>query len=221
MNYKRLNDLLGWLLFASALTVYILTLEPTASFWDCAEFIATSHHLLVPHPPGAPLFLLLGRVFSLFSFGDASLVAGLVNGVSALSSAGTVLFLFWTITMLARKLVQGHAPTTEPSLPETALILGAGAVGASAFAFSDSFWFNAVEAEVYALSTLCTAFVVWAMLKWENRAPEPGSDRWLILIAYAVGLSIGVHLLNLLALRRWGLSIISAATPGRPGWGAF
>ncbi|SMB87981.1 hypothetical protein SAMN00120144_1122 [Hymenobacter roseosalivarius DSM 11622] len=217
MNYQRTNNLLGWLLFAGALTVYLLTLEPTASFWDCAEFIATSHHLLVPHPPGAPLFLLLGRVFSLFSFGDASLVAGLINGVSAVSSAFTVLFLFWTITMLARKLVQGHASTTEPSLPETALILGAGAVGASAFAFSDTFWFNAVEAEVYALSTLCTAFVVWTMLKWENRAHEPGSDRWLILIAYAVGLSIGVHLLNLLALPALGF-IYYFRRSARPTW---
>nr|WP_165963655.1 DUF2723 domain-containing protein [Hymenobacter radiodurans] len=119
-----MNNLLGWLLFASALTVYILTLEPTASFWDTSEFIASAHHLLVPHPPGAPLFLLLGRVFSLFSFGDATLVAGLINGVSALSSAFTVLFLFWTITLLARKLMQAQTTTAEPSASEKVLILG-------------------------------------------------------------------------------------------------
>ncbi|QNP52829.1 DUF2723 domain-containing protein [Hymenobacter qilianensis] len=124
MNFQRTNNLLGWLLFASALTVYVLTLEPTASFWDAGEFIASAHHLLVPHPPGAPLFLLLGRVFSLFSFGDTTLVAGLINGVSAVSSAFTVLFLFWTITLLARKLVQSKAPSTEPSFSEKMLILG-------------------------------------------------------------------------------------------------
>ncbi|GAB2472441.1 membrane protein [Hymenobacter qilianensis] len=217
MNFQRTNNLLGWLLFASALTVYVLTLEPTASFWDAGEFIASAHHLLVPHPPGAPLFLLLGRVFSLFSFGDTTLVAGLINGVSAVSSAFTVLFLFWTITLLARKLVQSKAPSTEPSFSEKMLILGAGAVGALAFTFSDSFWYNATEAEVYAMSTLCTAFVVWAMLKWEARAHEPYSDRWLILIAYAVGLSIGVHLLNLLALPALGF-IYYFRRSARPTW---
>jgi len=206
-SFHRLNNLVGWLVFAVATLTYLLTLEPTASFWDCGEFIACSYKLLVPHPPGAPLFLLLGRLFSLLSFGDASKVAVLINALSALSSSFTVLFLFWTITMLARKLVlsQPNDRQAEPTFGQTGLILGAGTVGALAFAFSDSFWFNAVEAEVYAMSALCTAAVVWLMLKWENRADEPDSDRWLILIAYVMGLSIGVHLLNLVAIPALGL----------------
>ncbi|UOQ68582.1 glycosyltransferase family 117 protein [Hymenobacter volaticus] len=209
-SYQKLNNLVGWLVFAVAAVVYWLTLEPTASFWDCGEFIACSYKLLVPHPPGAPLFLLLGRLFSLLSFGDTSKVAVLVNSLSALSSAFTVLFLFWSITLLARKLVLRDAsqPITRllsPTSGQTLLILGAGAVGALAFTFSDSFWFNAEEAEVYALSALCTAAVVWLMLKWENRADEADSDKWLVLIAYVVGLSIGVHLLNLVAIPALGL----------------
>ncbi|HLK98536.1 MAG TPA: DUF2723 domain-containing protein, partial [Hymenobacter sp.] len=206
-SYKSLNNLVGWVVFAIATLTYLLTLEPTASFWDCGEFIACSYKLLVPHPPGAPTFLLLGRIFSLFSFGDVTKVAVLVNALSALSSSFTVLFLFWSITMLAKKLilhrsVTGHTVpgVPEPAFSETLLIMGAGIVGALSFAFSDSFWFNAVEGEVYAMSSLCTAVVVWIMLKWENRAHEADSDKWLILIAYIVGLSIGVHLLNLLAL---------------------
>lgn len=206
-SYKSLNDVVGWLVFAIATLTYLLTLEPTASFWDCGEFIACSYKLLVPHPPGAPTFLLLGRIFSLFSFGDVTKVSVLVNALSALSSSFTVLFLFWSITMLAKKLVlhrpvAGHTVpgTPEPTQGQTLLILGAGVVGALSFAFSDSFWFNAVEGEVYAMSSLCTAAVVWIMLKWENRAHEADSDKWLILIAYVIGLSIGVHLLNLLAV---------------------
>ncbi|WP_242510142.1 protein O-mannosyl-transferase family, partial [Hymenobacter persicinus] len=203
------NNLVGWLVFALATLTYLLTLEPTASFWDCGEFIACSYKLLVPHPPGAPTFLLLGRLFSLFAFGDVTKVSVLINTLSALSSSFTVLFLFWTITMLAKKLVL-HRPglpndrLAEPTGGQTALILGAGAVGALAFAFSDSFWFNAVEAEVYAMSALCTSVVVWIMLKWENRADEPDSDKWLLLIALVIGLSIGVHLLNLLAIPALG-----------------
>ncbi|UYZ63066.1 glycosyltransferase family 117 protein [Hymenobacter weizhouensis] len=208
-SYHRLNNLVGWLVFAIATATYLLTLEPTASFWDCGEFIACSYKLLVPHPPGAPTFLLLGRLFSLLSFGDVTKVSVLVNALSALSSSFTVLFLFWIITMLAKKLVL-HRPgmhddrNLEPTQGQTLLILGAGAVGALAYAFSDSFWFNAVEAEVYAMSSLCTAVVVWLMLKWENRADEPDSDRWLVLIAYVIGLSIGVHLLNLLTIPALG-----------------
>ena len=208
--YQKLNNLVGWLVFAVALVVYWRTLEPSASFWDCGEFIACSYKLLVPHPPGAPLFLLLGRLFSLLSFGDTSKVAVLVNSLSALSSAFTVLFLFWSITLLARKLLlpdaklPGHRPLT-PTRGQTLLVLGAGTVGALAFAFSDSFWFNAEEAEVYALSALWTAAVVWLMLKWEYRADEADSDKWLVLIAYVVGLSIGVHLLNLVAIPALGL----------------
>ncbi|GAA4042915.1 DUF2723 domain-containing protein [Hymenobacter glaciei] len=211
-SFKSLNNLVGWVVFAIAALTYLLTLEPTASFWDCGEFIACSYKLLVPHPPGAPTFLLLGRLFSLFSFGDVTKVAVLVNALSGLSSAFTVLFLFWIITRMARKLVLREAVANsglgaeaiEPSSYQSLLILSAGVVGALAFAFSDSFWFNAVEGEVYAMSTLCTAAVVWIMLKWEAHANEPDSDKWLILIAYVIGLSIGVHLLNLLTLPALG-----------------
>jgi hypothetical protein len=203
-SFSKKNNLVGWLVFVLALGTYLKTLEPTASFWDCGEFIACSYKLLVPHPPGAPTFLLLGRVLSLLSFGNKPLVAVLINGLSALSSAFTVLFLFWIITHMARRLLlsggRGLAPTPEPTTGQTWLILGAGIVGALSFAFSDSFWFNAVEGEVYAMSSLCTAAVVWIMLKWEARANQPDADKWLILIAYVIGLSIGVHLLNLLAV---------------------
>jgi hypothetical protein len=203
-SFQRLNNLVGWVVFAIATAVFLLTLEPTASFWDCGEFIACSYKLLVPHPPGAPTFLILGRLMSLFSFGDVTKVAVLVNALSALSSSFTVLFLFWIITRLARKLLlargEFETETPEPTGYQTLLILGAGVVGALSFAFSDSFWFNAEEGEVYAMSALCTAAVVWIMLKWEEHASEADSDKWLILIAYVIGLSIGVHLLNLLAL---------------------
>ena len=203
-SFQKLNNLVGWLVFAIAAATYLLTLEPTASFWDCGEFIACSYKLLVPHPPGAPTFLILGRLMSLLSFGDVTKVAILVNALSGLSSAFTVLFLFWIITRLGRKLLlartESQIETPEPTGGQTILILGAGVVGALSFAFSDSFWFNAVEGEVYAMSALCTAAVVWIMLKWEEYADEADSDKWLILIAYVLGLSIGVHLLNLLTL---------------------
>jgi len=225
MPFYKWNNLVGWVVFALATATYLLTLEPTASFWDCSEFIACSYKLLVPHPPGAPTFLLLGRLFSLFSFGDVTKVAVLINALSALSSAFTVLFLFWIITRLGRKLVlreavanSGHrADAIEPSGYQRLLILGAGVVGALAFAFSDSFWFNAVEGEVYAMSALCTAAVVWIMLKWEAHADEPDSDRWLILIAYVIGLSIGVHLLNLLTLPALGFVYYYRRTD-KPTW---
>jgi hypothetical protein len=203
-HYKRINNVIGWLVFLIATTVYVLTLEPTASFWDSGEFIASSYKLLVPHPPGAPLYLLIGRIFSMFA-GDVTQVAWWVNLLSAVSSAFTVLFLFWTITILARKLVipaveADPSLKVEPTLAQTVLIMGAGAVGALSFTFSDSFWFSAVEAEVYAMSAFFTAFVVWAMLRWEQKSDSVESDKWLILIAYMMGLSIGVHLLNLLAI---------------------
>ncbi|MBC6610533.1 DUF2723 domain-containing protein [Hymenobacter sp. BT507] len=222
-SYSRLNNGVGWGVFGVSLLVYLLTLEPTASFWDCGEFIACSYKLLVPHPPGAPTFLLLGRLVSLLSFGDVTKVAVLVNGLSAVSSAFTVLFLFWSITLLAKKLVlrrpglhddRGLAPTLGQSL----LIVGAGAVGALSFAFSDSFWFNAEEAEVYAMSALGTAAVVWLMLKWENRADEADSDKWLVLLAYVIGLSIGVHLLNLLAIPALGF-LYYFRRQTNPNWG--
>ncbi|HRY99336.1 MAG TPA: DUF2723 domain-containing protein, partial [Bacteroidales bacterium] len=195
--YKKINNIQGWLVFLAASVVYIMTAEPTVSFWDCGEYIATAFKLQVGHPPGAPLFQMLGRFFSLFAFGDETQVARMVNTMSALSSSFTILFLFWSITMLARKIV---APGREPEKGEMLAILGSGLVGALAYTFSDSFWFSAVEGEVYAMSSFFTALVFWAMLRWEAVADEPRSWRWLILIAYLIGLSIGVHLLNLLAI---------------------
>jgi hypothetical protein len=197
-NYTLINNLTGWLVFLIATIVYVITLEPTASFWDCGEFIACSYKLLVPHPPGAPFFLLVGRLFSMFA-PSPDKVAWFVNLLSGLSSSFTVLFLFWSITILGRKLLVGNAKL-EPTAGQTWLLMGSGVVGALAFTFSDSFWFSAVEAEVYAMSSFFTAIVFWAMLKWEGRSDDPVSDKWLILIAYLTGLSIGVHLLNLLAI---------------------
>jgi len=196
-KYQRLNLITGWLVFLVAAIVYLMTIEPTASFWDCGEFIATAFKLEVGHPPGAPLFMILGRFFTLFAGGDLTKVAVTMNVLSALASAFTILFLFWSITHLAKKmLVNGEEMTTANMLT----ILGSGLVGALAYTFSDTFWFSAVEAEVYATSSLFTAVVFWAMLKWENIADQPHSNRWIILIAYLMGLSIGIHLLNLLAI---------------------
>ena len=197
-NFKLWNTLGGWMAFAIAAATYLLTMEPTASFWDCGEFISSAWKLDVGHPPGAPFFMLMGHFFSLFA-SDTSHVAMCVNALSALASAFTILFLFWTITALAKKLVQ---PDT---LWKGLAILGAGMVGALAYTFSDTFWFSAVEGEVYASSSLFTAVVFWLILKWDEQADEEGSDRWLILIAYLMGLSIGVHLLNLLAIPAIGL----------------
>lgn len=197
MEFKKLNLLLGWASFALALMVYLLTLEPTVSLWDCGEFIASSYKLQVGHPPGAPLFMILARVSSLLS-PDAENVAMMINALSALASAFTILFLFWTISHLMQKILPISGD--KDSLANKLTVLGASLVGAMAYAFSDTFWFSAVEGEVYATSSLFTALVFWAILKWENVAEEPGANRWLILIAYLIGLSIGVHLLNLLAI---------------------
>lgn len=197
MSYKQINNLAGWLVFAIAAFVYIITSEPTASFWDCGEYIATAAGLQVGHPPGAPLFQMLGRFFSLFAFGNELLVARMVNTMSALSSAFTILFLFWTITHLANKVVKNYPDIFINPVPA---VIGSGIVGALAYTFTDSFWFSAVEGEVYAMSSFFTAFVFWAILKWENEADEPRSIRWIILIAFMIGLSIGVHLLNLLTI---------------------
>jgi hypothetical protein len=196
MNFNRINNIIGWVVFAIAALVYLMTIEPTASFWDCGEFIATAQNMEIGHPPGASVWMQQGKFFSLFSFGKGISVAKTMNIMSALASAFTILFLFWTITHLARKIF-----AKEPKLSQGQLfaIMGAGVVGALAYTFSDSFWFSAVEAEVYAMSSLFTAAVFWAILKWESVADEPGSDRWLLLIAYLMGLSIGVHILNLLA----------------------
>ncbi len=187
----------GWVVFAIAAATYLLTLEPTASFWDCGEFISSAHKLDVGHPPGAPFFMLMGHFFSLFA-SDTAHVAVCVNALSALASAFTILFLFWTITALGRKLVAPRG--TDMSLAKGIALLGAGAVGALAYTFSDTFWFSAVEGEVYGSSSLFTAVVFWLILKWDQVADENGSDKWLILIAYLMGLSIGVHLLNLLTI---------------------
>ncbi|BBE17782.1 membrane protein [Aquipluma nitroreducens] len=195
-NFKQLNIIVGWLTFLVAAVTYLLTIEPTASFWDCGEFITTSYKLEVGHPPGAPFFMIMGRFFNLFA-SNPSHVAIMVNAMSALASAFTILFLFWTITHLAKKLIKADG---EYTLGQTVAILGAGVVGALAYTFSDTFWFSAVEGEVYASSSLFTALVFWAILKWENEADEPRANRWIILIAYLMGLSIGVHLLNLLAI---------------------
>lgn len=196
-NFRFYNLLTGWSVFLIAAVTYLLTIEPTTSFWDCGEFIATAYKLEVGHPPGAPFFMIIGRFFTLFAGGNELAVAATMNVLSGLASAFTILFLFWTITHLVRKFY-GHQQSY--ALPELITILGAGTLGALAYTFSDTFWFSAVEAEVYALSSLFTAFVFWAMLKWENIADEPYANRWLILIAFVMGISIGTHLLNLLAL---------------------
>ncbi len=196
-EYKKINTLLGWLAFAISTSVYLLTAEPSASLWDCGEFIPTSYKLEVGHPPGAPLFMMISRFFSLFA-GDTSHVAFAINSMSCIASGLTIMFLFWVITHMGRRLT-GKRPE-ELTATEFWTVMGAGFVGAMAYTFTDTFWFSAVEAEVYALSSLFTAVVVWAMLRWEDVADEPHSNRWLILIAYLMGLSIGVHLLNLLTI---------------------
>ena len=205
MGYQKINIITGWIAFFIALITYCLTVEPTASFWDAGEFIACSYKLEVPHPPGAPFFLLTGRMFSLMAGGDVTQVAYWVNMLSVVSSAFFVLFIFWSITHLAKralKVKKGEETTTD-----TILIMGTGLVGALACTFSDSFWFSAVEAEVYGMSAFFTSFVFWAILKWENMTEEQDRARWLILIAYMMGLSIGVHLLNLVAIPVLGLIV--------------
>jgi hypothetical protein len=198
MNYSKTNNLTGWICFLIATVTYVLTLEPSVSFWDCGEFIASALKMQVVHQPGAPLFLMIQRFFSLFAFGDVTKVAYFMNVGSAIASGATILFLFWTITALAKKvLVKENEEVSKSNLIS---IMGAGIVGALAYTFSDSFWFSAVESEVYALSSLFTAIVFWGILKWEANASEPRADRWLLFIAYIMGLSIGIHLLNLLTI---------------------
>jgi len=196
-NFKRWNTILGWASFLIAFIVYLLTLEPTASWWDCGEYIATAYKLQVGHPPGAPTFQIFGRFFSLFAFGNTSNVAMMINSMSAFSSALTILFLFWTITLLGRKLIKAEEGF---SLNQVITLFGSAFVGAMAFTFSDSFWFSASEGEVYAMSSAFTAITFWAILKWEVVADDKHSLRWLILIAFLIGLTIGIHLLNLLAI---------------------
>jgi hypothetical protein len=195
MSYKKINTLAGWVIFLIAATVYLSTIEPTASFWDCGEYISTAYKLEVGHPPGAPLFNLIGRFFTLFS--DEHGAALMINAMNGICSAFTILFLFWTITAFAKKIA---LQSGELNPAKILTIMGSGIVGSLAYTFSDSFWFSAVEGEVYAMSSFFTAIVFWAILKWEEVADEPHSLRWIILIAFLMGLSIGVHLLNLLAI---------------------
>ncbi len=196
-KYQLINNVLGWVTFLIAAFVYCSTIEPTASFWDCPEFITTGYKLEVGHPPGAPFFMLTANLFSQFA-SDPSDVARMVNTMSALLSATTILFLFWSITHLARRLILKDWDDLTPA--KTVAIMGSGLVGALIYTFSDTFWFSAVEGEVYAYSSAFTAIVFWLILKWEDHADEPHSDRWLVLIMYMTGLSIGVHLLNLLCI---------------------
>ena len=196
-QYKLFNIIFGWTAFLIAAVVYLMTIEPTASFWDCGEFIASAYKLEVGHPPGAPLFMLLGRFFTLFA-GSPDNAAMMVNILSALASAFTIMFLFWSITHLSLKIVKKKIEDLTKA--DMIRVFGSGLIGALVYTFSDTFWFSAVEAEVYATSSLFTAVVFWAILKWENESDKRFAHRWIILIAYLIGLSIGVHLLNLLAI---------------------
>ncbi len=217
-QYKTVNNLVGWITFLIAATVYCMTIEPTASFWDCPEFITTAYKLEVGHPPGAPFFMLTANLFTQF-VSDPALVAKMVNYMSALMSGACILFLFWSITHLVRKLVI----TDETNITRGQLItvMGSGLVGALAYTFSDTFWFSAVEGEVYAYSSMFTAIVFWLILKWEDVADQPHSDRWIILIAYLTGLSIGVHLLNLLCLPAIVLVYYYKKVPGTNAKGSL
>jgi hypothetical protein len=197
-NFKQINNITGWAVFLVAAMTYLMTMESTASLWDCGEFIASSFKLEVGHPPGNPVFMIMARFFTLFAGKDISKVAIMVNAMSALASAFTILFLFWTITHLARKILLKDE--NNFSSGRIIAVMAAGIVGSIAYTFSDSFWFSAVEGEVYATSAMFTALVFWAILKWEDVAEEKYADRWIILIGFLIGLSIGVHLLNLLTL---------------------
>ena len=216
-NFQKVNNLTGWGVFIIALIVYWISMEPTASYWDCGEFIAVSYKLEVPHPPGAPLFLLIGRLFSFLSFGDETQVAYWINFSSVLAGAFTSLFLFWSTVLFGRKLMKIRAPQ-ELTTDRTWVLMGAGLVAALSFTFCDSAWFSNVEAEVYAMSSFFTAFVVWAMLKWDLIEDESKANRWLILIFYMMGLSIGIHLLNLVTIP--ALALIYYFKKYAPGpWG--
>jgi len=197
-KYRLINNVSGWTVFIVAAVTYLMTIEPTASLWDCGEFVASCFKLEVGHPPGNPVFMIMGRFFTLFAGGNVTKVAAMVNSMSALASAFTILFLFWTITHLARKILIKNE--NDYTTARIIAVMAAGAVGAVAYSFTDSFWFSAVEGEVYASSAFFTALVFWAILKWEDAAGERHADKWIILIAFLMGLSIGVHLLNLLTL---------------------
>ena len=202
-QFKKLNNYIGWAIFLVASSVYFSTIEQTVSFWDCGEYIATAYKLEVGHPPGAPLFQLFGRIFALFANQGTSEVAIAINMMSALCSSFTILFLFWTITAFGRKLFFNTKENVE--LGKMMAVLGSGVVGALAYTFSDSFWFSAVEGEVYAMSSLFTAVTFWCIMKWEEESDKPQASRWLVLIGYLIGLSIGVHLLSLLTIPAMGM----------------
>ena len=200
MNFNRVNNVVGWIVGLFACTVFVMTMEATGSFWDCGEFVSSCYKLQIPHPPGAPLFILLGRLFIIL-FGDNPHTAARgVNFMSAIGSGLSILFLFWSITHFARKIVQKGNTLTDPDRNQTFIIMAAGVVGALAYTFCDSFWYSAVEGEVYATSAFFTALVFWSILKWEQNADKPGADKWIIFIFYMMGLAIGVHLLNLLTI---------------------
>lgn len=196
-KYNLYNKIFGWITFGIAAFVYVSTIEPTASWWDCGEYISASYKLMVGHEPGAPMFQMIARLFSLMAMGDVTQVAKWVNIMSGLASAFTILFLFWSITFFAKKII---IKDDNPTMGQILAIIGSGMVGGLAYTFSDSFWFSAVEGEVYAMSSFFTAIVVWCILKWESVADKPHADRWILLIALLMGMSIGVHLLNLLAI---------------------
>jgi hypothetical protein len=200
MKFNKINNIGGWLVFAIALVVYILTLEPSVSLWDCGEFISCAYRQQVAHPPGATFFLILGRFFTLFATPETNEVAIAVNMMSATASAATVMFAFWIITHLGKKTIGLDVNDNDISLPNTISLIGAGLVGSLALTFMDTFWFSAVEAEVYATSSAFTFLAFWGILRWEKVKDEPKSNRWLIFIAYTMGLGIGVHLLNLLVI---------------------
>lgn len=196
-QFKKFNNIFGWVVFGIATIVYFLTIEPTVSWWDPGEHISTAYKLMIGHPPGAPTFGMIGRIFSLFALGDTTKVALMINAMLALSSSFTILFLFWIITRLARKLIPAKDELTRSQMWS---VIAAGFIGSMAFTFSDSFWFSAVEANLFGMSLLCTSVVVWAILKWESEADKRYHLRWIIFIAFVIGLSIGVHLLNILTI---------------------
>jgi len=199
-KYKLINNTLGWLIFVVAAATYLLTIEPTASYWDCPEFIAQGFKTEIGHPPGNPIFILAANFAAKFAGGNVMAVAKCVNAMSAIFSALTILLLFWSITHLVKKLLVRDGEEDKMTLAQYLVIMGSGVAGALAYTWSDTFWFSAVEAEVYAFSSFCTALVFWLILKWEDQADDPASDRWIILIAYVLGVSLGVHLLNLLCI---------------------
>lgn len=201
-DFKKWETWLGWGSFAIALVVYILTVEPTGSFWDAGEYITTSAKLQVGHPPGAPLLQMIGAFFSMFAFGDTSKIALMVNMVSVVSSAFTILFTFWIITNLLQKVVLKKKEMTNP---KAIAILGSGLVGALAFTFSDSFWFNAVETEVYAMASLIMALLLWMGLKWIDNLDDPRGNKWLLLISFVVGFTFGIQFMGFLAIPSVGL----------------